>query len=41
MARLFPEDPTARARLKTLHDDLVDKVDDVLLAALAAAAAGG
>ncbi|PCC66862.1 Adenylate and Guanylate cyclase catalytic domain-containing protein [Nannocystis exedens] len=41
MARLFPDDPSARARLKTLHDDLVDKVDDMLLAALAAAAAGG
>jgi class 3 adenylate cyclase/predicted ATPase len=39
MARLFPDEPSARARLRALHDDLVDKVDDVLLAALAAAAA--
>ncbi|MCY1058720.1 adenylate/guanylate cyclase domain-containing protein [Nannocystis sp. SCPEA4] len=41
MARLFPDDPSARARLRALHDELADKVDDVLLAALAAAAAGG
>ena len=39
--RLFPDDPSARARLRALHDELADKVDDVLLAALAAAAAGG